>query len=242
MAEPADVVFVGGEVHTLTTPDETAEAVAVSDGRIARVTSAYESQFVTGAETTVVDLEGRVLLPGFIDAHTHMQQHGQSLVHADLAPARSLEEALERLAEDAAADHAWLLGFGWDESEWGDDPAPTRDDLDAVSTDRPIAAFRVDLHSVALNSIALERLRADLPDEEVQMDDGEPTGRVVESAVDVVWDVVAPDEAETRELLRTAIEDVHSKGVTGVHDMVRQSHAPRAYRDLDAAGDLDLRV
>ncbi|UWG48814.1 putative metal-dependent hydrolase with the TIM-barrel fold [Halanaeroarchaeum sp. HSR-CO] len=242
MAEPAAVVFVGGEVHTMTTPDETAEAVAVRDGRITRVTSAYESQFVTGAETTVIDLEGRVLLPGFIDAHTHMQQHGQSLVHADLTAAESLEAALERLAEDAAPNHEWLLGFGWDESEWGEDPAPTRDDLDAVSTDRPVAAFRVDLHSVALNSVALERLRADLPEEEVQMDDGEPTGRVVESGVDVVWDAVAPDVAETRRLLRAAIEDVHAKGVTGVHDMVRQSHAPRAYRDLDAAGDLDLRV
>jgi predicted amidohydrolase YtcJ len=243
MAKPADVVFTGGTVHTLTEPDRVEETVAVADGRVLRVDSAYESQFVTGAETTVVDLDGRVLLPGFVDAHTHMELLGQTQVHADLADTTSLDAALERLRTDADPDHEWVVGFGWDDSDWPDgDGAPTREDLDAVSTDRPVAAFRVDIHSAVLNSTAFDRLRDEFADEDVRTDDGTPTGQVVESALDVVWAAIEPDRSRTRTLLREAIDYAHEKGVTAVHDMVRQSHSPRVYRDMDVDGDLDLRV
>ncbi|AKH98396.1 amidohydrolase [Halanaeroarchaeum sulfurireducens] len=242
MARPADVVFTGGDVHTLAEPDGVEEAVAVRNGRVARVDSAYEIDFCTGVETTVVDLDGSVLLPGFVDAHTHMLTLGQSRVHADLSGAESQKEALDRLRTDAARNHDWVLGFGWDESDWGTDPAPRRDDLDAISTDRPVAAFRVDLHSVVLNSVALDRLRADLPSDEIRTESGEATGVVVESAVDVVSAAIEPGRERAGTLLRAAIDFAHEHGVTAVHDMVRQSAAPRAYRDLDAADDLDLRV
>lgn len=243
MTESADIVFTGGEVHTLTDPDVVDEAVAVGDGRVVRVDSAYEVDFLTGAETTVVDLEGRVVLPGFVDAHTHMELLGQTQVHADLADTESLEGALDRLRTDADPDHEWIVGFGWDDSDWPDgDGAPRREDLDAVSTDRPVAAFRVDIHSVVLNSVGFERLREEFPDEDVRTADGTPTGQVVESALDAVWEAIAPDRERTRTLLREAIDYAHERGVTAVHDMVRHSHSPRVYRDVDADGDLDLRV
>ncbi|MFB6070247.1 MAG: amidohydrolase [Halanaeroarchaeum sp.] len=243
MNSAADLVLRNGEVHTLADPDETADAVAVRDGRIVDVATDYESQFRIGVETTVVDLAGRVLLPGFVDAHTHMQQLGQYQVHADLSGTTDLEEALDRLRSNAAPDHEWILGFGYDESDWTDERRyPTREDLDAVATDRPVAAFRVDMHSASLNSLALDRLADGLPAEDVRTDAGEPTGVVVEEAAEVVWEAVAPDRKETHSLLEAAMEYANERGVTAVHDMVRQSHAPRAYRDMDAAGDLSLRV
>jgi predicted amidohydrolase YtcJ len=243
MTDAADLVLKNGEVHTLEPGgDETAEAVAVRDGRIVRIDSDYEVEFLVGVETEVIDLEGRVLLPGFIDAHTHMENFGQHLVHADLGAADDLPGALDRLEDGAREDREWTLGFGYDESEWPENRYLTREDLDAVSEDRPVAAVRVDMHTASLNSVAIERLRGEMPPEDVHTEDGDPTGVVVEDAVGPVREAVAPDYAATRDLVTAARDRAHELGVTGVHEMVRDSLAPRVYRDLAATGDLALRV
>ncbi|WP_256296535.1 amidohydrolase [Haloarchaeobius salinus] len=242
MTTAADRVLTNAEVHTLADPDETYEAVAIRDGEIVRLDSAYEIDFLVGVDTDVVDCGGRTVVPGFVDAHTHMQQLGQYQVHADLSDAGSADEAVETLASDAADDGDWLLGFGWDESGWGEPRYLTREDLDRVSDERPVAAVRVDMHTAALNSVALERLRDEMPADDVRTDDGEPTGVVVEDAVEPVWDAIDPDPAETHELLTAARDYAHRHGVTAVHDMVRQSHAPRVYRELNLEDALDLRV
>jgi len=236
-----DAVFTNGEVHTLADPDETHEAVAVRDGRVVAVGRSDEVDFRAGVETEVVDLEGRVLLPGFVDAHTHVTTLGRYLVHADLSDADSADACVERLAE-LAADREWLLGYGYDESGWSAARYLTRDDLDRVSEERPVVAFREDLHTASLNSVALARLREDLPGADVRTEDGTPTGVVVEDAVGAVREATAPDREETAALVRAAQDRAVSLGVTGVHDMVRNSHAPRVYRDLAAAGDLRVRV
>ncbi|WP_121820495.1 amidohydrolase [Halostella salina] len=240
MTEAADLILTNAEVHTLTDSDGTAEAVAVRDGRIVRVDDAYEVDFLEGVDTTVRDLDGAVVLPGFVDAHTHMEQVGQFRVHADLGAASDRDDAVERLADGARDDREWILGFGYDESEWPGGDYLTREDLDAVSDDRPVAAIRVDMHTASLNSAALDRL--DLPADHVETAGGEPTGVVVEDAVEAVREDFAPGPAETRELIAAARDRAHELGVTGVHDMVRDSHAPRAYRELDRADELGLRV
>ncbi|MFC4407297.1 amidohydrolase [Haloarchaeobius iranensis] len=242
MTTAADRVLTNAEVHTLTDPDETYEAVAIRDGEVVRLDSAYEIEFLVGVDTDVVDCGGRTVVPGFVDAHTHMQQLGQYQVHADLSEAGSVDEAVETLASDAKDDGDWLLGFGWDESEWDEARYLTREDLDRVSDERPVAAVRVDMHTAALNSVALERLADAMPDADVRTEAGEPTGVVVEDAVEPVWDAIDPDPAETRELLTAARDYAHRHGITCVHDMVRQSHAPRVYRELDLADELALRV
>jgi len=244
MTAAADVVLLDGEVHTLADPDETYEAVAVRDGEIVRLGSTYDVEFLADAETEVVDLEGRVLLPGFIDAHTHMTTTGRYLVHADLSAADSPEEAVALLADRAAevGDDEWVLGYGYDESAWSEARYLTRADLDGVAEDRPVAAFREDMHVASVNGVVLDRLRGAMPDADVETESGEPTGVLVEEAIDPVYEAVEPDVAETRDVLEAAVAHANAKGVTGVHDMVRGSHAPRVYRELDAAGDLTLRV
>jgi len=245
MTAAADLVLKNAEVHTLAEPDETADALAIRDGEIVRVDKEYEVDFLVGIDTDVIDLDGRVVIPGFVDAHTHMESFGQYLVHADLSGAGSLDEALSTLREEADTgddDREWVFGFGWDESDWPENRYLRRDDLDRISDDRPIAAIRVDMHLAALNSVALERLRDEMPDAEVRTADGEPTGVVVEDAVGPVREAVASDPAETRELLTAARDEAHELGVTGVHEKVRDSHAPRVYRELDREDELGLRV
>ncbi|MFC7082536.1 amidohydrolase [Halorussus caseinilyticus] len=248
MTAAADRIFTNAEVHTLADPDVTAEALAVRDGEVVRVDDAYEVEFLNGVETEVVDLDGRVLLPGFIDAHTHLQHLGRSLVYADLAEADSPGDCVALLADEGGSDgdgdsgDEWILGFGYDESAWEESRYLTSADLDAVSEDRPVAAFREDMHIAAVNSVALDRFADEMPDGDVRTEGGDPTGVVVEEAVDVLYEAIEPDAEETRGLLDAAQREAHRKGVTGVHDMVRQSRAPEVYRRMDADGDLALRV
>jgi|AntRauMinimDraft_4_1070384.scaffolds.fasta_scaffold00121_14 hypothetical protein len=291
MTDAADRLFVNGEIHTLAgdvgtdgiaestetiaadatdATSATHEAVAVRDGEIVRLGRTHDVAFLAGVETDIVDLDGRVLLPGFIDAHTHLTTVGRYLVHADLSAADSPDDAVsllgDRAAElaasesgddaadgtdagadaDTAAAADWVLGYGYDESTWGDKRYLTRDDLDRVSTDRPVAAFREDMHVAAVNSVVLDRFDAELaaaPDETVPADGaGTPTGVLLESAIDPIYEAVEPGPEETREIVVAALTDCAKKGITGFHDMVRGSHAPRVYRDLEAAGELTARV
>ncbi|WP_058827516.1 amidohydrolase [Haloferax sp. Q22] len=279
MTAAADLVLTNAEVHTLGSPDETHEAVAVRDGEVVRVGRAFDVELLVGVETRVVDCEGRVVLPGFIDAHTHLPMVGRSLVHADLSAADSAAEAVELLRERAAevergnggdgdgtgggtgddetADGAdWVLGYGYDESTWDESRYLTRDDLDAVSESLPVVAFREDLHTAGVNSVVLDRYADEMPDSGVQTAGGvdlsegdgdgepaaEPTGVVVEGAVDVLREATEPGREEMTELVRAAQAYATARGVTGVHDMVRGSRAPEVYRDLADADELALRV
>ncbi|ELZ66999.1 hypothetical protein C457_13219 [Haloferax prahovense DSM 18310] len=276
MTAAADLVLTNAEVHTLGSPDETHEAVAVRDGEVVRVGRAFDVELLVGVETRVVDCEGRVVLPGFIDAHTHLPMVGRSLVHADLSTADSAAEAVELLRERAAEVEAddggaggdgasgggtgdetdWVLGYGYDESTWDESRYLTRDDLDAVSESLPVVAFREDLHTAGVNSVVLDRYADEMPDAGVQTAGrdavsegvgdgdaaGEPTGVVVEGAVDVLREATEPGREEMAALVRAAQSYATARGVTGVHDMVRGSRAPEVYRDLDEAGELDLRV
>lgn len=244
MTTAADLVLVDGAIHPMTGEDgePAAEAIAIRDGRIVRVDSTYEVEFLEGVETTVIDLEGRTVLPGFIDAHTHLDHLGQQLLEADLGETTTRSEAVDRLADHRSTDTEWILGFGYDESQWTDtDEYLTREHLDQVSGDRPVAAYREDMHLVSVNSVALEQLGGDLPDENVERVDGEPTGVLVEDAVGVVSDAVRPAPDRLREYILAAQEYAHERGVTMVHEMVRPD-AARVYRDLDLAADLTLRV
>ena len=256
MTDAADRLFVNGEIHTLAgseggSEESPHEAVAVRDGEVVRLGPTGDVEFLAGVETDVVDLGGRVLLPGFIDAHTHLTTVGRYLVHADLSAADSPDEAVSLLA-DRATDVAesdgddWVLGYGYDESTWDDDRYLTREDLDRVSTDQPVAAFREDMHVAAVNGVVLDRFAAaldEVSDETVPVgSDGEPTGVLLESAIDPIYEAVEPGPSETRDIVTAALADCAKKGITGFHDMVRGSHAPRVYRDLDASGELTARV
>ncbi|MFB6189733.1 MAG: amidohydrolase [Halapricum sp.] len=241
MTAAADRIFTNVAGHTLTDSDETFEAVAVRDGRIVRLGRAAEIAFLEGVETDVVDLGGRTLLPGFIDAHTHMDVLGRRQVEVELAAVSGPDAAVEAL-RDGAGEDGWILGFGYDESTWEESRYLTREDLDRVSEDRPVAAFREDLHVVSVNGVVLDRYADDVPEGDVRTEDGEPTGVLVEDAVGVITDAIAPDAETTREYLLAAQSVALERGVTGVHDMIRNPHVPGIYRDLALEGILDIRV
>jgi len=242
MSAAADLLFTNAEIHSLTDPDETYEALAIRDGEIVRLGTDYDVTFLAGVETETIDLDGRVLLPGFIDAHTHLEMVGRRLVHADLSEADSPGECRSLLETAADPDREWILGYGYDESSWEESRLLTREDLDAVSDERPVVAFREDLHTAGVNSVVLDRFREEMPAADVWTENDEPTGVLVEEALDPLFRATEPGREKLQDLLGAATERATELGITSVHEMVRGSQAPRVYRDLAREGALPIRV
>lgn len=241
----ADLVVRNARVHTLATDDPaspTGSAIAIRDGVIDAVGPTYDIDFRVDVDTEVIDLDGHTVLPGFIDAHTHLELLGRQQIEADLTEASSPGACLERLRARRDETSGWVLGYGYDESSWREPRYLTRADLDTVSSERPVVALREDLHLASVNSVVLDRFADELPESDVRTAGGDPTGVLIEDAVDVLRRELRPDPARTREYLTAGQAVAISRGVTTIHDMVRNSHAPRVYRQLDIDGELLLRV
>lgn len=164
----ADIIFSGGSIVTVTDEDSVPEAVAVKDGLIAFVGSQVRAEAEwQGPDTQWRDLQGGVLLPGFIDAHGHVIGTGLQATIAnlladpdgDVTSIESLQEKLREFARSEVGQRSeWILGFGYGDSTLAEGRHPTRDDLDAVSTDKPVLAIHQFFHLGAVNSKGLELL------------------------------------------------------------------------------------
>lgn len=172
-ANPADTIFHGGPIVTVDDDYPFAEAVAVRDGMIVAVGGEAEVQALRGDATEVVDLDGRTLVPGFVDGHAHFLGFGSQAVGANLlAPpdgdVNAIDDIVEKLKEFAAGPDVdrtgWIFGIGYDDALLG--RHPTRDDLDRVSTDVPVIAVHISGHFSAMNSAGLAKIgyTADTPD------------------------------------------------------------------------------
>lgn len=247
---PADLVLNDGVVWTGVEADTRAEAVAVRDGRILRVGSSAEMEPYMGGSTRVVDLAGRLVVPGFIDAHAHFLSGGFQLASVDLRDADTPEEFTRRLAEFAAGqpEGRWITGGDWDHERWPEAPLPDRAWIDSVTPDHPVFVSRLDGHMGLANTRALEMagVDADTPDPDggtiVRDGSGRATGVLKDEAMSHVWRVVpesTPEELE--EALQRAQEHALRLGVTTVHDMAGWDDLT-AYRRARDAGTLRLRI
>ena len=192
------------------------------------------------------DLDG-VLLPGLIDSHAHLTGLGMALRQVDLSASDSLEAALALLAGDEGGE--WLLSRGWDHHRWGLGRYPDRRDLDRVTGARPASITRVDGHCIWVNSEALRRAgitagTEDPPGGRILRDDGgEPTGILIDEAMALVRQrIPQADEQERRARTLAAQRQCHRWGLTGMHDCGSQLATVSVWRQMEAAGELHLRV
>ena len=229
----------------------TAQAVAVAGGRIVAVGDEATVAGLVGHRTRVVELRGRTVTPGFIDAHVHPVSSGVEMLRCDLTGLRGLDAYLARVVEYAAAnpDETWILGGGWSMADFPGG-IPSRYDLDRVVPDRPVYVESRDGHTGWANSRALEAAgitttTADPLDGRIEHDaDGEPTGTLQESARHLVLDLLPPVAPEVvLRGLRIAQAELHALGITGWQDAyVRPEMEDIAYPILARRGELTARV
>jgi predicted amidohydrolase YtcJ len=240
----ADLAFIGGPVFTATTVRSRTSAVAVRDGRIV-ATGEKDVRDLIGPSTEVVDLTGRMLVPGFQDAHVHPVSGGLELLRCDLNEGRTVEEYLATIASYAAEhpDEEWILGGGWSMSAFPGG-TPTAAVLDAVVSDRPAFLPNRDGHGAWVNSRALELAGIDArtpdpADGRIERDaSGAPTGTLHEGAMALVDRLVpeVDDDGMLAGLLRGQAY-LHSFGITSWQDAIIGGYA-----DLRDSGETYLRA
>ena len=251
----ATLVIVNAKVHTLDTSKPTGQAVAVHSNRILAVGSNTEIRNFVGPKTEVIDAGGRVVLPGFNDAHVHFLSGGFQLSSVDLRDANTPEEFAERIGKFAAGqpNGRWILRGDWDHERWpevdGKAPLPTKELIDRLTPNNPVFVNRLDGHMALANSVALKLAgvtkQTPDPDGGLIVRDpktGEPTGVLKDSAMDFVWKVI-PDSSfdEKVTAARAATEHAAKLGVTSVQDMSAGDDVG-VYQTLLDRGQLKTRI
>src|SRR5437762_4896002 len=222
-----------------------ARALAIAGDRIAGGIGTHERAL---ASPESVDLGGRCVLLGFTDSHVHFPTWAIAQREVRLEDARSLDEALARVREALAGVRpgTWLLGRGWRSGDWQPRVEPTKELLDEIAGETPVALMARDSHSVWLNSSALARANGDLqvPGGVVELDEGgEPTGVLREESCWHFRDAyIETTDDEYVEAMRGAIKLANARGVTAVHDKDGWLGALRFWQRLESEGALTLRV
>jgi len=262
---PADLVLRGGRVVTVDDARPEAEAVAVRGSRILAVGSDREIDRLVGPQTRVIELAGRLAIPGFIEGHGHYMALGQSRQILDLTRTRSWQEIVEQVAQAARQEppDAWILGRGWHQERWARTPEPNvdgiplHDALSAASPRNPVSLTHASGHAIFVNAAALSRagIDASTPDPPggtiVRDARGRATGLLREAAESLIqariddWNARrSPHERarDARSQMEQAGQEALSKGITSFHDAGASFEQIDAYRAWAAEGALPLRL
>lgn len=252
----ADLILHNGRVFLADSAGTVVQALAIRDGRVVAAGSAAEVEPFRGAATRDVDLAGRLVTPGFNDAHLHFAPGGASLINVNLLGTTTLAEVRSRVAEAAAQARPgeWIVGRGWDHTrlpaaEMGPGGWPTRATLDQAAPRNPVLLGRVDGHTSWANGEALRvagitRQTRNPAGGEIVRDPrtGEATGILKESAeMLVARHVPAPTTAQTRRGVRAALDLAARTGVTSVQTSADAVDV-RVYRELHDADSLTVRI
>ena len=253
-ADP-EFVFYNGSLATRDPVPGDARAMAVRNGTIAAVGHDRTMLNLAGPDTETIDLAGRLVVPGFIDSHIHFYEWAMNRQGLKLDDLSGLDELLARVngAAESRPRDQWILGQGWNETDWSEPRMPDRKALDRAAPDHPVLLWRCDLHLAAANSAALRLagIAADTPDPPeglIERDAaGEPTGILRELAINLVRQAItAPDSGRVMAAFEAAASALHRRGVTGIHDIRLMADrdgadAFRAFQMLDSEHRLDLR-
>ncbi|MFD4930241.1 amidohydrolase [Peribacillus butanolivorans] len=247
----ADIVFINGEVITVDQKNKVVEAVAVIGNRISAVGSNREVKGFIGEETKVIDLQGKALLPGFIDAHIHLILYGvnQLAVSCKDEHIKSIEDLLNDLKEKASTipKGEWIRAWGFNETVVKEKRYPTIAELDAISVEHPIIVSRTCSHISVVNSKALEIAKINENSENptggiIEKDKtGRFTGRLIETANMIMTEIASYTESELMKAVKIASEHFVAAGITSIHEA--GAYGPESFRLLQqAVKSKDIRV
>jgi predicted amidohydrolase YtcJ len=261
--EPADSVFKGGDIYTVNDQQPIAHAVAVKDGRIIFVGEEADVQKFIGDKTTVIDLAGKVMTPGFIEGHGHIMHIGYNELELDLLSIKSYDELIANVKEAAskAQPGQWILGRGWHQDKWDVKPDrmikgfPLHHKLSEVSPDNPVFLEHASGHAAlananamelsGVNALALEKLQGGQNDggEVIRDELGNPTGLFNERAMELITRNIPAKTIETdRQALALAMKACARNGITSFHDAHTTRENVELFRSFKKEGKLDVRM
>jgi predicted amidohydrolase YtcJ len=248
---PADLIVTNARVYTVDAARPVVEAFAVRGGRIAFIGDARGALALKGAATRVVDLGGKTVIPGMVDAHGHVAGLGTALAVVDLTGASSYDEIIARVAAKAktVAPGQWVLGRGWDQNRWGNTAFPTHDKLTAAVPNNPVLLTRVDGHAVLANKPAMDAAKVTAATKDPdgghveRTADGSPAGVFVDNAMGLVGRAVpSPTRDQVKREVQAAIAEAQKWGLVGVHDAGASPEVLDIYEELGRSGLMQFRM
>jgi hypothetical protein len=250
-AAPADLVIWGGPIYTAVDAAPKAEAVAVSQGRIAFVGGKTGAQALVGPKTRVIDLKGAALFPGFTDSHAHLREIGERELTLNLEGSKSAAEVAARVKAYIAEHHpsGLVYGRGWIETGWPEGRFLQRGDIDAVAPDQPVILQRADGHALTANSAALkaagidETTPAPAGGQILKGPDGKLTGMLVDNAMALISSQRRPATGVDKiAAFKAAFRVESAYGWTGVHSMSVDWADVSLLEEMDKRGEASIRV
>ena len=247
---PADLVLVNGTIYTVDKTRPVVSALAVARGLILFAGSDPDAKALANAATSVIDLHGATVVPGFTDAHAHLLGLGDMLRRVNLAGSSSYDEVIDRVkarAKDVKPGE-WIRGRGWDQNRWPSKEFPTHDALSRAFPNNPVVLERVDGHAYLANAKAMElaRVSASTADPEggriIRLASGAPSGVFVDNAQSLIDRAIpASTRDDTRKAIIAAIAECNRWGLTGIHDAGEDAATIGIFEELAKAGSYNLR-
>jgi predicted amidohydrolase YtcJ len=246
----ADLVITNANIRTMDAKRTLARSMAVSGGKIIAIGSDADTRPLIGPKTRVIDAKGRLVLPGFNDAHVHFLETGSQLSSVDLRDARTPQEFVRRIKEFAAKQPKgrWILGGQWDHENWTPNDLPTAAMIDAVTPANPVFVNRLDGHMALANSLAMQKAGVDKNTKDVEGGlivrdaNGNPTGIFKDAAQGYIERVIPDASFDQKMEYGQAVTDyAASFGVTSVQDMSAGTDVG-VYQELLRQGRLKTRV
>jgi predicted amidohydrolase YtcJ len=247
----ADLILRHGVFYTVEHPGRVEGSLAVRGGRIVYLGPDAGADALRGPKTRVIDLAGRAVTPGLIDAHSHLGLLGQTLKQVDLTGVATFDEVVRRVREAAGRVPAgtWIQGWGWDQNRWPGKRFPTHEALSAAVPDHPVWLTRVDGHAALVNARAMAALKLDASTKDptggrfLRDAQGRPTGMMIDNAM-AEMEARLPDLSveDHQRGLRLAAHHCVERGLTTVTDLGIGDTEYRAYNALRRAGELPLRA
>ncbi|WP_196889221.1 amidohydrolase [Aureivirga sp. CE67] len=243
--EEVDVIYKNGNVYTVNDNFDKVQDFAVKDGKFIAVGGDISANYKA---TKVVDLKGKSVYPGFIDAHCHFYGLGLQLQKVDLVGTKSFQEVLDRIvAFQKKKNVPFITGRGWDQTKWEVKEFPTKEKLDSLFPNTPVAVRRIDGHAVLANQKALDladiTVKTKVDGGEVILKDGKPTGVLIDNAMDLVLaKVPEPTKREKIQALIDAEKICTDLGLTTVDDAGLDKEVIELIDSLQKAGTLHMKV
>ncbi|MCL4585133.1 amidohydrolase [Fusobacterium nucleatum] len=250
-----DKLFINGEIYSMKKEGEKFQSLGIKDGKITFLGTDEEAKNLSSKE--LINLKGKMMIPGMADAHLHLYAYCQNLTFVDLSKVHNINEMINLMKEKIknVKKGDWVKGVNFDQSKWKENRFPTLEEMDSISKDNPIIIKRCCLHAVVANSKALEMASIGKNYQAgsggiVELDkDGMPNGILREQSTKV-FDDILPDPLKNIEvqkrIMQDVLNDMSSKGITTIHTYAAKiwqyNEDINIYKNFQKEGKLPLRV